>query len=249
MVYHTRLPNKTHHCLDPDGSRSGPAKDLLWPFGKLDGLDRDDLREAAYEIFFTACRSSPGFGGRSTLTYYNPSDGGDGSGPGSPMKSSGVGMSVNSRVKRALCLKMMKRSNPSSRRSSSCGSNPMSPSAASGAVSSPRLVAFSTVPQPRMRRPMTAAEIARQQMRVTEQSDNRLRKTLMRTLVGQVRNQSRCHILLKMSKYITDFRGNRPNLELKVQNKITSHVPSHPCIVLEETKWRFSYELCLTACI
>jgi len=34
---------------------------------------------------------------------------------------------------------------------------------------------------------MTSAEIMRQQMRVTDQSDARLRKTLMRTLVGQVR--------------------------------------------------------------
>ncbi|CAI9776015.1 unnamed protein product [Fraxinus pennsylvanica] len=197
MVQRIRLPNKTHYCPrpDPDGSGSELAKDLSWPFGKLDGLDRDDLREAAYEIFFTACRSSPGFGGRSALTYYNPSDGGDGIGLGSPMKSPGVGMVVNSRVKRALGLKMMKRSNPSSRRSSSCGSNPMSPSAASGTVSSPRLVAFSTAPQPRMRRPMTAAEIARQQMRVTEQIDNRLRKTLMRTLVGQMGRRAETIIL------------------------------------------------------
>ncbi|KAL2469646.1 Protein of unknown function (DUF810) [Abeliophyllum distichum] len=196
MVHHIRLPNQTNNSprCDPDVSVSQPATDISWPFGKLDGLDRDDLREAAYEIFFTACRSSPGFGGRSTLTYYNPSDGGDGSGPGSPMKSPGVGMAVNSRVKRALGLKMMKRSSPS-RRTSSCGSNPLSPSAASGAVSSPRLSAFSTVPQPRIKRPMTAAEIARQQMRVTEQSDNRLRKTLMRTLVGQMGRRAETIIL------------------------------------------------------
>jgi hypothetical protein len=33
---------------------------------------------------------------------------------------------------------------------------------------------------------MTSAEIMRQQMRVTEQSDARLRRTLMRAVVGQV---------------------------------------------------------------
>lgn len=38
----------------------------------------------------------------------------------------------------------------------------------------------------RVKRPMTSMEIMRQQMRVTELSDNRLRKTLMRSLVGQV---------------------------------------------------------------
>lgn len=155
--------------------------DLSSPFGKLDGLDRDDFREAAYEIFFTACRSSPGFGGRSAITYYNSIEGGDGNGPGtgSPMKPPGVGMAVTSRVKRALGLRMLKRT-PSSRRSSSCGANPSSPS---GAGSSPRTSL--TLP---LRRPMTSAEIMRQQMRVTEQSDNRLRKTLMRTVVGQVCN-------------------------------------------------------------
>ncbi|MCI56641.1 hypothetical protein A2U01_0077892, partial [Trifolium medium] len=35
------------------------------------------------------------------------------------------------------------------------------------------------------RRVMTMAEVMRLQMGVTEQSDSRLRKTLMRTLVGQ----------------------------------------------------------------
>lgn len=194
MGRHFRLPN-THH--DPPSPRPPPLvvtsskppklpSDLVSPFTTIDTLDCDDFREAAYEIFFTACRSSPDFGGRSPLTYHNSSaapDHGNGSAaPGSP-KTPGVGMAVTSRVKMALGLKMMKRS-PSSRRTSSCGSNPSSPSG-SGAGSSPR-IGF-TVPQGgRMRRPLTSAEIMRQQMRVTEQSDNRLRKTLMRTLVGQV---------------------------------------------------------------
>ncbi|CAH9095209.1 unnamed protein product [Cuscuta epithymum] len=161
-----------------------------WPFGRLDGLDADDFREAAYEIFFTACRSSPGFGGRTAITYYSPSEGGDGSGSGaghdsgnswSPRKvpGQGVGMAVTSRVKRALGLKMLRRS--PSRRANSCGSLPSSPN--SGTGGSPRM--NFTVPG-RGRRPMTSAEIMRRQMKVTEQSDNRLRKTLMRTLVGQV---------------------------------------------------------------
>lgn len=160
--------------------------DLAWPFENLDGLYRDDFRDAAYEIFFTACRSSPGFGGRTAVSYHNPSEGGDGSGsgagstsPGSPVKPSGVGMAVTSKVKTALGLKMLKRSR--SRRASSFGGTPSSP----GGGASPK-VAF-TVPQARARRPMTSAEIMRRQMRVSEQSDSRLRKTLMRTLVGQVR--------------------------------------------------------------
>ncbi|GKU85707.1 hypothetical protein SLEP1_g334 [Rubroshorea leprosula] len=178
--------------------------DLAWPFGKLDAIDRDDIRETAYEIFFTACRSSPGFGGRNALTFYSShdhlgnGDGGSGSGssvsPGSPSaRPNGVVTTTpNSRVKRALGLKMLKRS-PSRRMSSvSCvgsggGSTPSSPvhhhhhsHSFSGNM------AFSTLPASRPRRPLTSAEIMRQQMKVTEQSDNRLRKTLMRTLVGQV---------------------------------------------------------------
>jgi len=42
---------------------------------------------------------------------------------------------------------------------------------------------------------MTSAEIMRQQMRVTDQSDARLRKTLMRTLVGQVGKKAETIIL------------------------------------------------------
>ena len=73
------------------------------------------------------------------------------------------------------------------------GSTPSSPVShhertASGSGSIPGAgMGFSTLPASRPRRPLTSAEIMRQQMRVTEQSDNRLRKTLMRTLVGQVR--------------------------------------------------------------
>ncbi|KAH6816272.1 hypothetical protein C2S51_021092 [Perilla frutescens var. frutescens] len=181
-----------HHPLRLSRINSSPRSppppmpcDLVSPFGKIDGLDRDDFREAAYEVFFTACRSSPGFGGRCVISYYNNlEEGGDGVGVGvgsgstSP-KPSGVGMAVTSRVKRALGLKMMKRS--PSRRSNSSGSNPSSPCAGS-----PRAV---------RRRPMTSAEIMRQQMWVTEQSDNRLRKTLMRTLVGQMGRRAETIIL------------------------------------------------------
>ncbi|KAH0739808.1 hypothetical protein KY290_038513 [Solanum tuberosum] len=168
--------------------------DLIWPFEIIDGLHRDHFRDAAYEIFFTACRSSPGFGSRTAISYHNPSEGGDGSGfgagstsPGSQVKPSGVGMAVTSKVKTALGLKMLKRSR--SRRASSYGGNPSSP----GGGASPK-VGF-TAPHSRARRPMTSAEIMRRQMRVSEQSDSRLRKTLMRTLVGQMGRRAETIIL------------------------------------------------------
>ncbi|XVE81900.1 hypothetical protein DITRI_Ditri15bG0103200 [Diplodiscus trichospermus] len=190
--------------------------DLAWPFGKLEGLDRDDIREAAYEIFFTACRSSPGFGGRNALTFYSShdhhgnGDGGNGSGShgsGSPSgRVNGVVMTPTSKVKKALGLKMLKRS-PSRRMSMSSiafnsggggGSTPSSPVSHGhgGSGSSPGAgMGHSMLPSSRPRRPLTSAEIMRQQMKVTEQSDNRLRKTLMRTLVGQMGRRSETIIL------------------------------------------------------
>ncbi|XP_057781519.1 protein unc-13 homolog [Salvia miltiorrhiza] len=162
-----------------------PSLDGVSPFGKIDGLDRGDFREAAYEVFFTACRASPGFGGRSAIAYHNNGYEEAGDGPGSPRRP-GVGMAVTSRVKRALGLKMLRRS--TSRRSNSCGSNPSSP----GSAGSPRVSPSAAGVR---RRPMTSAEIMRQQMWVTEQSDNRLRKTLMRTLVGQMGRRAETIIL------------------------------------------------------
>ncbi|KAL1536154.1 protein unc-13 [Salvia divinorum] len=180
-------PN-THHPFTP-------THDLSSPFSGIGGLERDELREAAYEVFFTACRSSPGFGGRSALSYYNSSvDTADPYG-GSQGKHNGVGMAVTNRVKRALGLKMLKRS-PASRRTNSCGAVPMptSPNSSGSGPSSPRF-GFTVANASRTRRPLTSAEIMRQQMKVSEQSDNRLRKSLMRTLVGQMGRRAETIIL------------------------------------------------------
>lgn len=205
MVRHSRRES----FFDMAGFEVCPDTDLIWPFGKLDGLDWDEIRETAYEIFFATCRSSPGFGGRNALTFYSKHNGGDhqgegvGGGGGGSSNGSGFGGSLGrkevvttptSRVKRALGLKMLKRS--PSRRISTVGtvvgvvSAPSSPGnngsigGGSGHISPG--AGFLTVPPFRPRRPLTSAEIMRQQMKVTEHSDTRLRKTLMRTLVGQV---------------------------------------------------------------
>ncbi|CAI0436912.1 unnamed protein product [Linum tenue] len=212
--------------------------DLTWPFGNLDGLDVDDIRETAYEVFFTACRSSPGFGGgRNALSFYSTHNnhhdsggsggggGGEGGGGGGGFGSLSFGSSSSvgrlgggggavvvtspvSKIKRALGLKMLKRS-PSRRMSSlgggfnnggggggGAGSAPNSPSTPQHhtVFSSPN-IGFSTLQPVRARRPLTSAEIMRLQMRVTEQSDNRLRKTLMRTLVGQLGRRAETIIL------------------------------------------------------
>lgn len=203
------------HIIDYRLSESTTGLEVEWPFGNVEGLDRDDIKETAYEIFFTACRSTPG-GSRSTLYNgnYNLQEAEMGGGGGFSSSSSpgkggnGAGMGVTSQVKKSLGLKMLKRS-PSKRSSfpyqggstsvpSSPGS-PMSPGAA-------------LLMQARQRRPLTAAELMRQQMRVTEYSDNRLRKTLLRTLVGQVRTLS-----ASLHTYYVKFHWNvtKQNLALK----------------------------------
>ncbi|KAA8548863.1 hypothetical protein F0562_000547 [Nyssa sinensis] len=224
-----------------DAATSDAAADLALPFGKLDGIDHDDLRQTAYEIFFTACRSSPGFGGRNALTYY-PSDGGgggDGGGSASPGKANGVGMAPTSRIKRALGLKILKCS--PSRRSSSCGSNPLSSNAhISNPGSSPGISFTLPSPHVRSRRPMTSAEIMRQQMRVTEQSDNRLRKTLMRTLVGQMGRRVETIILpLELLRHLKPSEFNSSieyHLWQKRQLKILeAGLILHPSIPLDKS--------------
>uniref|UniRef100_A0A2C9UDY2 MHD1 domain-containing protein n=1 Tax=Manihot esculenta TaxID=3983 RepID=A0A2C9UDY2_MANES len=230
MAQHTTRDSFSGPILyGPSATAIDPAEaDLTWPFGDLVSLDREDIRETAYEVFYTACRSSPGFGGgRNAITFYSNhhhlhdavDSGGSGSTSGSGSVSSNGGRvgggsvvvtTPTSKIKRALGLKMLKRS-PSRRMSSGAsgggggggvvGSTPGSPCSSTPSNHSGGYSPFSTlqtVPMSRPRRPLTSAEIMRLQMRVTEQSDNRLRKTLMRTLVGQVGGRKAETIILPL---------------------------------------------------
>ncbi|XP_061371013.1 protein unc-13 homolog [Gastrolobium bilobum] len=211
----------------------GCADDLAWPFGKLDDLDSDAVRETAYEIFFTSCRSSPGFGGRHALTFYsNYENGGDGG------KSNQVVTKPTSRVKKALGLKMLRRS-LSKRMVFGVGSNGVSstPSSPVGGASSPL---SHTVPPFRPRRPMTAAEIMRQQMRVTEHDDNKLRKTLMRTLVGQVGRRAETIILpLELLRHLKPSEFSDSNeyhmWQMRQLKILEAGLLLYPSIPLEKT--------------
>ncbi|KAH0889432.1 hypothetical protein HID58_051861 [Brassica napus] len=237
-----------------------PNTDLLWPFGKLSGLDGNDIRETAYEIFFTACRSSPGFGGKTALTFYsthnNNDNHGEGGGAatsgGSPGVGSGSGFGFSgrkevvttptSRVKRSLGLKMLKRS-PSRRMSTigatgGAGTTSLSPGSGSGHVSPG--AGFLTVQPSRPRRPLTSAEIMRQQMRVTEQSDSRLRKTLLRTLVGQTGRRAETIILpLELLRHLktSEFGdSNEYHVWQRRQLKVLeAGLLLHPSIPLDKT--------------
>ncbi|KAK9182972.1 hypothetical protein WN944_026120 [Citrus x changshan-huyou] len=264
------------------GQLAGPAtadSDLAWPFGKLEGIDSDDIRETAYEVFFTSCRSSPGFGGRNAISFYSSHDnnnnngggdggvgGGGGTGSGSPTaRVNGGGvvqMTPTSRVKRALGLKMLKRS--PCRRMSSVGAssnNPTSPGSHApnnhlhnnsnnnfghghghgGTSPAGNTNNYSTVPPPsRPRRPLTSAEIMRQQMKVTEQSDNRLRKTLMRTLVGQMGRRAETIILpLELLRHLkpSEFNdGHEYHLWQRRQLKILeAGLLQHPSVPIDKS--------------
>lgn len=147
------------------------AADLDCPFGSVDALGPVELRETAYEIFFISCRSSGGpapggAGARGGVADGEVSSPVAGAGP----KSGAGGSVMGSRIKKALGLSRARRlssgTQPIMGRTLSQTSGPASPG--------------------RARRPMTSAEIMRQQMRVTDQSDARLRRTLMRAVVGQV---------------------------------------------------------------
>ncbi|KAF8780076.1 hypothetical protein HU200_001730 [Digitaria exilis] len=170
------------------GSIAAAAEAVDCPFGGVDGLSRAELREAAYEVFFMSCRATGGRGGG--LNYFPAGGDGAGGGDGSSSPTIGAGQRggtgmnvVSSRVKRALGLKARRASQPTTVRSS------LSASSSPGSPGRMRVMRDQQPPGSpgRSRRPMTSAEIMRQQMRVTDQSDARLRKTLMRTLVGQVR--------------------------------------------------------------
>ncbi|XP_047310108.1 protein unc-13 homolog [Impatiens glandulifera] len=223
---------------------SDDLADLIWPFGDLNGIDKEQLRETSYEIFFTACRSSPGFGaGVKVLNQAGQFEDGV-VGPGSPSKGNqGVGMAVTSKVKRALGLKMLRRSQ--SRRTNSIGS-PRSLGLSSGGGSSPapgyssvNSIVGSSGPA-RNRRPLTSAEIMRQQMKVTEHSDNRLRKTLMRTLVGQTGRRAETIILplellrqLKPSEFADSLEYHEWQIrQLKV---LEAGLLLHPSIPFDKT--------------
>ncbi|KAK9288727.1 hypothetical protein L1049_017191 [Liquidambar formosana] len=222
--------------------------DLLWPFGKIDGVDHNDVRETAYEIFFTACRSSPGFGGRNALHYYShdSNDGGvagtgagAGTVAGAVARANGVGMAVTSRIKRALGLKALKRSSSRRTLSYSGGSSPSSPGTHPTTGSSSPARGF-TVPQVRPKRPLTSAELMRQQMRVTEQSDNRLRKTLMRTLVGQMGRRAETIILpLELLRHLkpSEFNDSHEYHHWQKRQLKILHVGLllHPSIPLDQS--------------
>ncbi|KAL7093654.1 hypothetical protein ACP275_11G052500 [Erythranthe tilingii] len=142
------------------------------PFGVL-GVDLSprDLRETAYEILVGACRSS-GSGRR--LTYVSNSNSRDRSSQQlSPLSSSSVQRSLStleldaSAVKKDLGLKTRKKNKSDADRLGGAASEVQS-----------NLV--------RKRAGVTVGELVRVQMRVSEQTDSRIRRGLLRVAAGQL---------------------------------------------------------------
>ncbi|CAL5435578.1 unnamed protein product [Camellia sinensis] len=134
------------------------AASLPSPFGDLTPtLSAADIRDTAYEIFVAACRTSSG----KSLTYISSnssnSDRSLSPSPSSPSMQRYVTSTAASKMKKALGIQS------SSKRSEG------SPSSGG-----------------KTKKPVTVGELMRVQMRVSETTDSRIRRALLRIAAGQV---------------------------------------------------------------
>ncbi|KAI4350812.1 hypothetical protein L6164_005226 [Bauhinia variegata] len=135
-----------------------PIEDLPSPFGDPGpNLSQSDLRETAYEILVAACRSS----GSKPLTFISQSEKGDRNSALTPSPSlhRSLTSTAASKVKKALGLKT-----PSSKRKGGGDS----------------------ANQVKTKRGVTTGELMRVQMLVSEQTDTRIRRALLRVAAGQL---------------------------------------------------------------
>ncbi|XP_068325521.1 protein unc-13 homolog [Pyrus communis] len=150
----------------PTRSISAMGTDLPSPLGQLSAqLSDSDLRLTAYEIFVAACRTSTG----KALTF-TPSSADSptqhaNSPNGSPALQRSLTSTAASKMKKALGLK-----------SPGSGSKKSPGSAGSGAGSGPG----------KPRRAMTVGELMRIQMGISEATDSRVRRALLRISASQV---------------------------------------------------------------
>lgn len=148
-----------------------PIEDLPSPFGdSAPNFSESELRETAYEILVGACRTSGG----KPLTFISQSEKGDRSSlaaaPPSPSLHRTLTSTAASKVKKALGLK----TSSSKRKGES-------------------------VSQVKSKRALTTGELMRLQMRVSEQTDTRIRRALLRIAAGQVQT-SFCANLISFQK-------------------------------------------------
>lgn len=145
------------------------ADDLPSPLGQLStNLSDEYLTLTAYEIFVAACRTSSGKPLSSSIA--NSSSNNNNSHSDSPSQNSPLGIqrsltsTAASKVKKAFGLK----------------------SPGSGSKKSPGSGSASGSGQGKLKRPLTVGELMRNQMRVSEAMDSRVRRALLRISAGQV---------------------------------------------------------------
>lgn len=150
-----------------------PVEHLPSPFG-APNLSDSELRETAYEILVGACRSS----GTRPLTYIPQSEKPERAPTVIPSASlqRSLTSSAASRVKKALGLKTTS-SSSSKRRVAAVGGG----GGGGGGES---------VSQGRVKKAVTTGELMRVQMRVSEQTDSRIRRALLRVAAGQVTSKT-----------------------------------------------------------
>ncbi|XP_062090872.1 protein unc-13 homolog [Humulus lupulus] len=189
---------------------------LVSPFGEL-GLNLTDseLRETAYEILVGACRNTSG----KPLTYIPQSEKTDRAPAtltASPSLQRSLTSTAASRVKKALGLK----SSPSSKRRADGGES---------------------VSEGKTKRSVTVGEMIRIQMRVSEQTDSRIRRALLRVAAGQLGRRMETMVLpleLLQQFKASDFPNQQQEFEawqrrnLKV---LEAGLLLHPCVPLDKT--------------
>lgn len=138
-----------------------PIDDIVSPFGDAaPNISDSELRETAYEILVGACRST----GVRPLTYIPQSERTERTPAPSlssaPSLQRSLTSTAASKVKKALGMKSIKK------RVSGGGES---------------------VSQGKAKRAVTVGEMVRAQMRISEQTDSRIRRALLRIAAGQVR--------------------------------------------------------------
>ncbi|KAJ6852838.1 uncharacterized protein M6B38_252560 [Iris pallida] len=163
--------------------------DLPSPFGPLSvPLSDPELRETAYEIFLSSCRSTA-----SKPLSFAPQPSSDRTPPPSSATSSASSSSplqrsltstAASKMKRALGLK-------SSASSKNKGGSPGKDGASPGAAGGGGVVVGGGV----KKKASTVGELMRVQMRVSEQADSRTRRALLRIAAGQLGKRAESMVL------------------------------------------------------
>ncbi|KAK8970397.1 hypothetical protein KSP40_PGU008808 [Platanthera guangdongensis] len=138
------------------------------PFGELGcNLSDLELRETAYEIFLAACRSTAG----KQLTYISSSD--------------RAAVATPSSAERSMSPASSQSPSPSLQRSlTSTAASKMKK--ALGMKSSKKSPAKESSPLKTVKKPVTVGELMRVQMRVSDQTDSRIRRGLLRISASQV---------------------------------------------------------------